>query len=117
MLDAAQNFTSEYNVTFNESKTKYVVFNEIDRELHIRFNGSVIECNNTQVHLGNIVGLESNCKNIRKSINSINTKVSELVALFSHVNSDIKYYLFKTYCMPLYGCQIWNIDNLDIDGF
>ena len=46
MLDVAQNFASEYNVTFSESKTKYVVFNETDP-----FNGSVIECNDTEFHL------------------------------------------------------------------
>ena len=62
MLDVAQNFPSEYNVTLNQSKTNYFVFNETDRESHIRFNGSVIEHNDTEVHLGNIVGLESNCK-------------------------------------------------------
>ena len=34
---------------------------------------------------------------------------------FYSVTSDLKYFLFKAYCMALYGCQLWNFKSVCVD--
>ena len=36
---------------------------------------------------------------------------------FRHAPSDVKYYLFKIYCMSLYGYQLWNLESISINRF
>ncbi len=36
---------------------------------------------------------------------------------FKYLPSDIMYKLFKTYCMPLYGCPLWDFSNRIICKF
>ena len=36
---------------------------------------------------------------------------------FMHLNHICKYKLFKTYCMPLYGAQLWDLDCKYVDKF
>ena len=74
MLEVAQNFASEHIVTFNESKTKHVIFDVIygnDGKVNIEFNGSVIDTSDNDLHLGNVVGLESNNKYVQNAIKHI----------------------------------------------
>ena len=32
-----------------------------------------------------------------------------LLLTFSHCHSSVKYHLFTTFCMPLYGSQLWDL--------
>ncbi len=36
---------------------------------------------------------------------------------FSYVHHDIRYMLFKTYCMSLYGCTLWDYDSREVQRF
>jgi len=36
---------------------------------------------------------------------------------FKYLPHDIMYMLFKTYCMPLYGCPLWDYSTKTIDKF
>ena len=38
---------------------------------------------------------------------SLNRRLNVLLTTFKHVHGNLKYTLFKTYCMPLYRSQIW----------
>ncbi len=40
-----------------------------------------------------------------------------IMANFPYVHFDIKYGLFKTFCMPLYGCTLWNHTGCNIKRF
>ena len=40
-----------------------------------------------------------------------------IMAQFSKIFPDIRYQLFKTYCMPLYGCQLWDFSQKDVEYF
>jgi hypothetical protein len=117
MLNVAQSFAKDFNVTFNESKTKHVLFNAKGDNVNILFNGSAIDRTDFEFHLGNIVGPNSNLRNIKRSVNLFNARVNELLSVFSHTNIDVKYHLFKTYCMPLYGSQLWDVSHKDIELF
>ena len=36
---------------------------------------------------------------------------------FSKSDYDTKYYLYKVYCMSLYGCQLWHFESRDMNYF
>ena len=40
-----------------------------------------------------------------------------LLAFFGFASPWIKYKLFKTYCMPLYGSVLWDLSCTDIKSF
>ena len=40
-------------------------------------------------------------------LSEFNRRLNVLLSTFEHAHAHVKYILFKTYCMPLYGSQIW----------
>eukprot|EP00920_Eleutheroschizon_duboscqi_P024080 GHVT01059809.1.p1 GENE.GHVT01059809.1~~GHVT01059809.1.p1 ORF type:complete len:557 (-),score=-38.71 GHVT01059809.1:104-1774(-) len=118
MLEVAQKFASDYNVTFNATKTKHVLFNDDNtNNVNVKIGSANIQAISAETHLGNTVGKNYNNVNIKNSIKSFNSRVNGLLANFSHCDINIKYKLFKTYCMPLYGSQLWDISHLDTNYF
>ena len=68
-------------------------------------------------HLGNTIGHNSSSIQMQEAINEFNCKVNMVNAHFNHVNPDVLYNVFKTYCMPLYGSQLWDHSKHNIDKF
>ena len=44
-------------------------------------------------------------------------KFNLLVAQFSYVNVDVKYDLFKCFCLSVYGSQLWNFESKLCDKY
>ena len=40
-----------------------------------------------------------------------------LLSCFKHVSTDIKYKLFKAFCMSLYGCELWDLSSNHVNVF
>jgi hypothetical protein len=70
-----------------------------------------------EMHLGNIIGPQVKDGHIKKYVNDFFTRFNVLYSLFSHVPYTILYNLFKTYCMPLYGSQLWNYTSNSVKSF
>lgn len=117
MLTEAVKFAAEYNVSFNASKTKHVLFNDYDSVANVTIGSTIISSIQTELHLGNTVGKTYNSENISNCIRNFNSKVNKLVATFSNCDFKVKYKLFKTYCMPLYGSQLWDLSSNEMDKF
>ena len=113
LLKTCQTFAEEYHVKFNAIKSKYLFFgNNSLKPVTSPFflNGSNIEFVEYDKHLGNCFGMHSKEALIDQAINVFNCKVNMVCTHFAHLNYVCKYKLFKTYCMPLYGSQLWDID-------
>ncbi len=120
MLDICQVFADEYNVLFNSAKSKLLFFGKaLDRPTisPIHFMGDIIELVSHEKHLGNIIGQNCDKYQIQNSINEFFSKVNMVSSHFNNVQFDVLYKLFKTYCMPLYGSQLWDHSNKNIDKF
>ena len=77
--------------------------------INITFQGKEISVESGGVHLGNIIGKDSHKKRISGGISEFNKRLNVLLLTFSHCHSSVKYHLFKTFCMPLYGSQLWDL--------
>jgi len=55
---------------------------------------------------------------IQDGLSAFTGKINMAKSHFSHVEfDDSLYQIFKIYCMPLYGSQLWDYDNTNIDMF
>ena len=107
---------------FNSSKSKLLFFDRSDsrccvRVPHVEFNVSVIELVKHNKHLGNVIGQNSSMHQIQDCLSAFNGKVNMVKSPFGHIDFDSLYQIFKTYCIPLYGSQLWDSDNNIIDTF
>ena len=120
LLNIANNFSKEYDVQFNPDKSRLLIFNNNNQDnsfANVLFNGKPTEISNNELHLGNSIGCESHVENVKYCINNVYAKLNLISAQFNHVYSWIKYKLFKTYCMPLYGCQLWDFSHKSVNLF
>ena len=120
MLKICHQFADEYDVLFNSAKSKLLYFGRSDSRPTIspvQFNGSVIEVVKYEKHLGNLIGQNSTMHQIQDCLQAFNGKVNMIKSHFNHIDFDSLYHIFKTYCMPLYGSQLWDYDNKNINMF
>jgi len=118
LLDICTTFADEYDVIFNSGKTKHIFLapNDINPPV-ITFNGDVIERVHCDKHLGNIIGHHHITENVNRCIQEFTMKVNMVCMHFKHIPHDIIYSLFKTYCMPVYGCQLWDFSHTSVNRF
>ena len=65
----------------------------------------------------NYIGNISQDEIISRMINDFRTKVNMAKSHFKSLPIDVMYFLFKTYCMPLYGSQLCDISCTAIAKF
>ena len=54
---------------------------------------------------------------INNAVTELYSKTNMIMSHFWHSDAVVRYELFKTYCMPLYGCTLWNLTSSHMDRF
>ena len=116
MLDICRFFAEEYDVCFNSTKSKLLIFNQKSYP-KVNFMGQNIEGVPSDKHLGNIIGHQCNTEVINDNIHSFIGRTNSIKSHFHHIHHSPLYSLFKTMCMPLYGSQIWDLSHKSSDKF
>jgi len=119
MLEICTQYGIEYNVLFNPNKTKLIHINNIKCNIspNIRFMNKRIESVPFEKHLGFPIGNVNSQFIISQAVNQFIGKVNMVLSHFKCLRYDIMYKLFKTYCMPLYGCPLWDYTSKIIGKF
>ena len=68
-------------------------------------------------HLGHTIGKGGFHQMVDECITELYRNTNVLVTQFYNVDIDIKYRLFKSYCMSVYGCQLWNFEDKQVENF
>ena len=116
MLETCSNFAQCYDIQFNNSKTKCRYFSKThtDRYNSIYFINPPIEFKQTtpllSVHLINDI---SN-KSIASTVHTFYGKVNSVLYDFKNVPCHVKSKLLATYCLDLYGSQLWNYSSIEV---
>ena len=108
-----EQYSCKNDVVFNADKSKLIVYSNIQtsvNNINITFQGKEISAESSGVHLGNIIDKDSHKKRISDGISEFNKWLNVLLLIFSHSHSSVKYHLFKTFCLPLYGSQLWDFN-------
>ncbi len=120
MLKVCCEYAAEYNVIFNPDKTKLIVRTH-DHTCHlapdITFMSRKIVIVPYEKHLGFPVGNITFSEIMTKCIIDFMTKVNMVKSHFKHLPPKVMYYLFKTYCMPLYGGPLWDYGSKQVERF
>ena len=119
MLQICTQYGMEYNVLFNPDKTKLIHINNINCNIspNICFMSKHIESVSFEKHLGFPIGNVNSQLIISQAVNQFIGKVNMVISHFKCLRYDIMYKLFKTYCMPLYGCPLWDFTSKIINKF
>ena len=83
----------------------------------IRFNGAVLQNVSCGSHLETYIGVNANDTMIEKSISKLIGNFNYLMSIFKDCGYEIKYKPFKTICMDLYVCVLWNLTGNCINRF
>ena len=122
ILKICERYADKYKIHFNASKSQLLCFNTStctkskDIKVYMR-DGSVIQYLDTCTHLGNILCTSDKHVMIDSAVKDLNCRLNNLLADFSHCNSDTLSTLFNSYCMNVYGCQLWKFNGKHINTF
>ena len=119
LLHVCAQYGKEYNVLFNPDKTKLIYVNNLNYTMmpKIHFMDNVISVVDYDNHLGVPIGNVKNEYIIGQSINDFRSKVNMVKSHFKLLPPDTMYKLLKTYCMPLYGCPLWDFSEKHMTKF
>ena len=123
MLNICEKFALEYNIIFNAKKSQVLCFNSKRNpkpnsiKLKMR-NGQPIPYVDHCMHLGNMLSTKTG-KNvlIDNAVIDLNIRINNLLADFSHCDCITLSTLFKSYCMNVYGSQIWRFNDKYLSKF
>ena len=116
MLDVASLYSVEYMITFNATKSKLLVFGDAEAgEVHATFQGIIMRPSIYEIHLGMFLGNITMRQRIQAGVNDLYKRTNLLMAQFRFANYQVKYRLFKTHCMSLYGFQGWDLSYVGIE--
>jgi len=124
MLRLCEKFAETFSVMFNPSQSKCVVcessskrkLGTLSRDVAVTLGGSVIEVVDKWPHLGHIVSSDiDDTADINRSHSKLVTQINSVLCTFSSLDAIVKVKLLKSYCLSLYGCELWNLSHTDIE--
>lgn len=125
LLSVCDDFASEYDVVFNASKSKCLLFKtSVGRQQHIEhlpstnfsIGGKVIEFVDSWPHLGHILNVyRDDGADMDKIRNSLCCQINNVLCYFGHVFPVLKLQLIKTFCYSLYGSVLWQLDHSNLE--
>ena len=102
-------YCNEYDIKLNPKKSKLIAYNRNISSVYLGNN--YIQWHTCEKHLGNSFGPNVGDKDIRNKITEMIVYTNHSIFLFGKVSYKVKYQLFKTYCMPLYGSVLWDYSH------
>ena len=117
MIRICEQFAAEYNLIFNGTKSKLLIFSKSNANIPdpcVKLNGDLIPKVDSATHLGNILHTKNEYECIEEGIRAFNRCVNMFIFKFKVCSPIIRAKLFQQYCMSLYGSQLWPLWNRNI---
>ena len=120
MLAICDKYANEYCISFNASKSKCLVVLPRKRRFLCDYinnctfyvSNNPIEYVDSFAHLGHVITNQlTDNADILKRRNDFVGQSNNVLCYFSKLSSYIKYRLFHSYCMSLYGSELWLLSN------
>jgi len=126
LLSICGEYATEYCISFNASKSKYLAVLPANRrklnshlsECCFTVNGRPIELVQSFHHLRHTITLQLNdLSDITAKQNAFIGQTNQVLCFFRKLNSNVKYKLFLSYCTSYYGCELWSLTTSNISYF
>ena len=113
LYSICKQYGHSHNIVFNPQKSKLLIFGSDIQGFVI--DNNFLTCQPTDKHVGHVIGPSLVDQDIKSKINEMVINTNHLVSTFRNASYDIKYKLFKTFAMPLYGCVLWDYSSVYIE--
>ena len=119
MLDTGTRFADTHNLLLNSSKAKCMFIDRSCLQLHsdVRFMGRSVEFVNSVDLLGVLLYTDLKVNHIHRNVQEFYCKVNSVFIDFKDVPSDVTSKIIDTYCLDLYGSQLWKYSKNDVKHF
>ena len=120
MLLVCENFAHDYQVKFNPQKSALVIHKpsgKLECNPIIKFMGECVPLSSSYKHLGIFIGKSAQQSCASYAVSQLYGRTNVINAQFRFVHRTLLYYLFKTYCVHMYGCELWDTSCTIIDSF
>ena len=124
MLAICDSYANDYDIVFNAKKSKCLVLFPSTRRFlydslkHCTFyiGDKPIEFVDSFSHLGHLITNKlTDSFDVLKRRTDFIGQVNNMLCYFRNLNSCVKNKLFQSYCMSLYGCELWLLSTGEID--
>ena len=113
-----ESFAISHGLMFNKDKTQLICFhtqNSVKQLRIITFNNTKLPYLDSVVHLGQLLALNQDDKDdIIIVIKDMNRTANFIFCKFHEADPFIKCFLFKSYCLSLYGATLWSLSSPSI---
>ena len=111
MLGICEQYATDFNIIFNASKTKLMVFGRNVSNVDVVFQVRIASKVNNEAHVGNIVSADINndTMSISKACNEMYAELNLLYRQFGMCSPDVLYKLFKLLCVTVWksAVELW----------
>ena len=115
MLSIYSSYAASHGLIFNSEKTQLICFRKYTHEpLHpnILFSGISLQYSHKMLHLGNLLSFDLNDRDdIIRATKDVNRKANYMIYTFRYLDPFAMTFLFKMYCLSLYGCILWSLSS------
>ena len=119
MLSICNNYAKSHGLLFNTEKTQLICFRYsksytcTDR---IFFNDTLLNFTNNVTHLGHLLSFNvKDDSDIIRPTKDLIRKANYVLCTFRTILPSILCFLIKTYCLYLYGCELWCLNSKSLN--
>jgi hypothetical protein len=118
MLNICDKYGNDFHVQFNASKYQLMHFTLTGKTIDgIKFKDQYIKTIDKSIYLGIPFNVKDNTAAVSNGTNAFIRSFNAVNRLFYSVHHEVKYNLFKCYCMSLYGCTMWDLQSKAVENF
>ena len=110
MIGICEDYAQEFLIIFNPSKSKPMCYVSHDN-LHVKLCNQNVRIVPKEIYIGNYISETIYDRSIKQSVCAFNAKSNQIISDFSMLYCFSLHNLHTTYCMSLYGCEIWNYNS------
>ena len=118
MISVCELYASNYHITFNPIKTKMICFSVSPENVPpIYVNGKSTSIVNNDIHLGNYISSDVHDRNMMKNVCDLYQRSNSVLADFYVCDSETLDSIHMSFCLHMYGCELWNLSNGNSDKY
>ena len=120
MLDVASSCADRLCLEFNGAKSQYLRYctgHESCGNNGLTFCGVDVPRITEGLHLGNVLSSNKSFDFVSSLATDLVIRTNVLMSRFSFCSPEVRYKLFKSYCVVAYGSQLWDFDSLYVQKY
>ena len=119
MISICEKYASSHSITFNPNKSKLLCYNAdlTSNVPQVYLNGEKIPVVDSDKHLGTFISTNIADRNITENVCDLYKRSNWIISGFRVCDSSTLDSLHRTYCMHMYGCELWDLNCKYVSEF